>query len=104
MEQLMIDAHMGVLTEMAEYVEEHIPYAQIVEISYDIDNKVGEVICKIVLSRGTSEYKVAFNWCGVISSYSKTIPKMMLIDIHNGICGAYLKGIYEEMKSKSVRS
>ena len=47
----MIDRHMNVLTEMTEYVEEHIPYAQMIAYHTILIIKQGEVICKLLTQR-----------------------------------------------------
>ena len=105
MDQTTIDRHMNVLIEMTDYIEEMVSYARITEISYDINEEMEEVICNLVLNRGTSEYNISFNWYGIISNYLKKMPRMLLVDIHNAICGQYLKGIMDEAKSKNnIRS
>jgi hypothetical protein len=101
MDQTQIDRHINILTEMTDYIEETISYAVITGISYEVNETMEEVICKLEFNRGTSKGDVEFNWCGTISGYSKKMPRMLLVDIHNAICGQYLKGIMDEAKNKN---
>lgn len=101
MDEDRIKRHINILAEMTDYIEEMVSYASISGISYEINEEMEEVLCKLTFSRGTSEYDVAFNWCGMIDDYSKRMPRMLLVDIHNSICGQYLKGIMEEAESQN---
>lgn len=101
MDKTQVDRHMNILIEMTDYIEEMVSYASITGISYEINEDMEEVLCQLTLSRGTSEYSVGFNWCGIIDEYSKKMPRMLLVDIHNAICGQYLKGIMDETKRRN---
>ena len=90
----------SILEEMTEYIEDTIAYADISDVSYEVDEEMEEIICILTFSRGTGEYQVGINWFGIIDAFSKNIPKMLLVDIHNAICGRYLKGIMDLAKKE----
>ena len=103
MDKHEIERCINIFEEMTEYIANTIAYADITDIKYEIDDAMDELICILKFSRGTSEYLVGITWCGIIDQYSKKIPKMLLVDIHNAICGRYLKGIIE-LTRENVKS
>ena len=90
----------SILEEMTEYIEDTIAYADISDVSYEVDEKMEEIICILTFSRGTAEYQVGINWFGIIDAFSKNIPKMLLVDAHNAICGYYVQWIIEEISRR----
>lgn len=90
------DRQINILSEMLEFIVDEVSSAELVEICPNWDEETESVICAIVFSTGTRQYKVAFDWLGTIVDYSPKIPKHLLVDIHNGICAGYLKGILDE--------
>tara|TARA_Y100000004_G_scaffold81729_1_gene91714 strand:+ start:322 stop:636 length:315 start_codon:yes stop_codon:yes gene_type:complete len=100
MDKSMMKHHMSVVSEMAEFIEKTVAYAQVLEVNYDIDQEMDELICRMIFSRGNDEYEIGFNWMGIIDGYSKKIPKMLLVDAHNAICGYYVQWIIEEISRR----
>lgn len=97
-----IDRQVKILSEMKEYIEETISYADITDVYHEINAETQEVLCVLYISRGSSNFQVAFNWHGVIDAYSPKTPKMMLVDIHNAICGIYLKKVLEMLEKSNL--
>lgn len=67
-------------------IEEELPYGEIIYSEDVYHEDLDEIVRFILISRGEKEYYMSFGFDGYIYSYSKTIPRMMLLDIHNAIC------------------
>lgn len=100
MEQEMINRHMNVLMEMVDMITDECPYAVVREMDWEVDEGKEELLLKLTLNTGTSDYNFKMNWAGRIYSISKGMPKHMIADIHNAVCAEYLSQIYQELKSR----
>ena len=92
--------HLSILLEMHGYIVNEVCSAELVEINTEWNNELDVMMFMMVFSTGENNYDITVSWDGVIHSWSKKMPKHLLVDIHNGICAGYLKGIMEE----SIRS
>lgn len=95
------ERQLNCILEIIDCILEETPYAVLKQYDPKYYKLRDELIVEFTLNRGTQDYKVAINWYGVIDSYSKKIPKHMLVDIHNGISDGYLKNILKELKEQN---
>lgn len=85
---------------MTECIEERLSCAVVNKVDDLYDTEFDVVVRHININRGTSNYQIAFNWSGFIEEHSKKMPVHMIVDIHNAICGVYLKGILDELTER----
>jgi len=101
MEVTTQERQLNVIAEMTEYIMDEVSYAEIKSIDPFVCNDSEDIAVTLSFSRGTRFYDVTIDWKGSIIDFSNKIPKHMLVDIHNGICAGYLKGITDELFSKN---
>ena len=92
----------NVIYEMVDCICDNLPYVVLKQYDQNWNEENEELIVELTFNRGTNVYKISINWYGVIKSYSKKIPKHMLVDISNGISEGYLKEIFKEMRSQGI--
>jgi len=92
----LINGQINILNEMCSYIDDAIYYAVITDRNDEYNTSTEGVDRTLTFSRGTKNYKVTINWCGVIDYTSPKTPVHMIVDIHNAICGQYLHGILEQ--------
>ena len=97
----LMNGQIKILNEMCSYIDDAVHYAVIVDCNDEYNTETEGIDRTLTFSRGTKNYKVTINWCGVIDDASPKIPTHMIIDIHNAICGQYLNGILEEAKQNN---
>lgn len=97
MDEEIIKRHISILDEMTECIEERLSCAVIDKVEDFYDKEFDVVVRHININRGASNYEISFNWSGFIEDHPKRMPVHMIIDIHNAICGVYLKGIFDEL-------
>jgi len=97
MSKTIEDRHLNILTEMTEYIMDEVSCADLVEINPQWDDILEIMFLTLVFSIGTRNYDITFSWDGTIYNVSKKMPKHLLVDIHNGICAGYLKGIMQQV-------
>jgi len=103
MDEEIVKRHINILNEMTECIEERLSCAVVNKVDDLYDTEFDVVVRHININRGTSNYQIAFNWSGFIEEHSKKMPVHMIVDIHNAICGVYLKGILDElMEERSI--
>lgn len=94
------ERQLNCIMEIVDCILEEIPYTVLKQYNHNYDKSKDEMIVELTLNTGITNYKISINWYGVITNYSKKIPKHMLVDIHNGISEGYLKNIINELREK----
>jgi len=102
MEEERFKRHNNILNEIAEWIEKDVSYIELTGYEDRYDDANEELIRTLTLNRGNKNYFVSINWYGIIHDYSDSMPKYMLVDIHNSICGTYLKEIYLEARGETA--
>ena len=95
------NGQINILNEMMDYIVDEVYYAALKQINPIWNEESESMVMELTFDRGTRSYNITYDWMGTILSYSEKMPKHMIIDIHNGICAGYLKGIMDEMKETS---
>ena len=98
----LMNGQINILNEMCSYIDDAIYYAVITDCNDEYNTRTEGIDRTLTFSRGTKNYKVTINWCGVIDYTSPKTPAHMIIDIHNAICGQYLHGILEQAKDANL--
>ena len=101
MKQEWAKRHKHILSEIAEWIEKDVSYIEVVDQEDEYDDIDEEVIRTLILNRGNENYMISINWYGLIYDYSERMPRHMLADIHNSICGTYLKSILSEARGEA---
>lgn len=94
------ERHMTILDEMTDFIIREVSSAELIGIFPRWDNELDMMFWTLKFSIGTNIYDITICWDGSICEFDRKMPKHLLVDIHNGICAGYLKGIMDE----SVRS
>ena len=103
MREEWVKRHNNILNEIAEWIEKDVSYIEVTGYEDRYDDANEEVIRTLNLNRGNRNYMISINWYGLIHEYSNKIPRHMLIDIHNSICGTYLKEILLEARGEAAQ-
>ena len=94
------ERHISILDEMTDFIIKEVSSAELIEIDPRWDDELDMMFWLLSFSIGTNTYDITICWDGSICGYDRKMPKHLLVDIHNGICAGYLKGIMNE----SIRS
>ena len=93
-----------VLDFIQNHIETEIPYAEVVFQEDTYHEDIDELIRFLLFSRGENEYFLSYGYDGYIYSYSKSIPKILLLDIHNAICFALKSEFIIPLQLKATRN
>lgn len=99
MAKSLLKSHVSILSEMTEMIEAKLSCAVISNIEDIYIKEKEEVIRTLTINRGTDYHTISFNWYGIIDSISKKFPSHIIIDVHNAICGGYLRSICDEIEA-----
>ena len=94
--------HLNILMEMTDYIVNEVASAELVEIDPQWYNDADLMLLTLTFSTGTRNHDITLAWDGTVYDVSKNMPRHLLVDIHNGICAGYLKGIMEESCNTTV--
>ena len=98
----LVAGQINILNEMCSYIDDAIYYAVITNCNDEYNTETECIDRTLIFSRGTKNYKITINWCGVIDYTSPKTPAHMIVDIHNAICGQYLNGILTQAKEANL--
>ena len=88
--------HLNILMEMTDYIVNEVASAELIEINPQWCNDTDVLLLTLTFSTGTRNHDITLTWDGTVYDVSKNMPRHLLVDIHNGICAGYLKGIMEQ--------
>ena len=101
MSEEWVKRHKNILDEITEWIEKDVSYIEFIGYEDEYDDVDKEIIRTLTFNRGNTNYMVSMNWYGIIYEYSDKLPRHMLVDIHNSICGTYLKEILLEARGET---
>lgn len=85
-EKMTDDEYIETLDYIMTTIELEVPYAELIYHEDVLHEELNEVVRFIVMNRGNKDFYVSYGYNGCIYSYTKSIPRLLLLDIHNAIC------------------